>query len=99
MTVTTTEGYDSDHTALLGVDPCTVFLSEGGKLWPTRAAGIRALSSSGFAHTDLDLRLEQHRVRRLALIGMRADTCIDTTARFGQELVYHVTLVRDAIAA
>lgn len=30
---------------------------------------------------------------------MRADTCIDTTARFAQELGYHVTLVKDAIAA
>ncbi|CAM5645179.1 isochorismatase [Streptomyces canarius] len=30
---------------------------------------------------------------------MRANTCVDTTARFGQELGYHVTLVRDAIAA
>ncbi|MEU3979396.1 isochorismatase family cysteine hydrolase [Streptomyces sp. NPDC026672] len=56
-------------------------------------------SASGFAHTDLDLRLKQHRIGRIALIGMRANTCIDTTARFGQELGYHVTLVRDAVAA
>lgn len=56
-------------------------------------------SSSGFANTDLDFQLKQHRVSRIVLIGMRANTCIDTTARFGQELGYHVTLVRDAIAA
>ncbi|MDX3238893.1 cysteine hydrolase [Streptomyces sp. ME03-5709C] len=55
-------------------------------------------SSSGFANTDLDFQLKQHRVSRIVLIGMRANTCIDTTARFGQELGYHVTLVRDAIA-
>lgn len=30
---------------------------------------------------------------------MRANTCIDTTARFAQELGYHVTLIRDAIGA
>ncbi|MER5916057.1 isochorismatase family protein [Streptomyces sp. NPDC001982] len=56
-------------------------------------------SSSGFANTDLDLLLSQHRISRIVLIGMRANTCIDTTARFGQELGYHVTFVRDTIAA
>jgi nicotinamidase-related amidase len=56
-------------------------------------------SSSGFANTDLDLLLTQHRISRIVLIGMRANTCIETTARFGQELGYHVTLVKDAIAA
>lgn len=56
-------------------------------------------SSSGFANTDLDMLLKQHRVQKIVLIGMKADTCVDTTARFGQELGYHVTLVRDAIGA
>jgi nicotinamidase-related amidase len=56
-------------------------------------------ASSGFANTDLDFLLKQHHVRRIVLIGMRANTCVDTTPRFGQELGYHVTLVRDAIAS
>jgi nicotinamidase-related amidase len=56
-------------------------------------------SSSGFANTDLDMLLKQHRVRKIVLIGMKANTCVDTTARFGQELGYHVTLVRDAIGS
>jgi nicotinamidase-related amidase len=56
-------------------------------------------SASGFANTDLDVQLKQHQVSRIVLIGMRANTCIDTTARFGQELGYHVTLVRGAIGA
>ncbi|KMS88848.1 MULTISPECIES: isochorismatase family cysteine hydrolase [Streptomyces] len=56
-------------------------------------------ASSGFANTDLDFLLKQHHIRNVVLIGMRANTCVDTTARFGQELGYHVTLVRDAIAA
>ncbi|CCK24747.1 isochorismatase hydrolase [Streptomyces davaonensis JCM 4913] len=56
-------------------------------------------SASGFANTDLDLLLKQHGISRIVLIGMRANTCIDTTARFGQELGYHVTLVKDAIAS
>ncbi|MGW2709391.1 isochorismatase family cysteine hydrolase [Streptomyces sp. NPDC001356] len=60
---------------------------------------LRHWASSGFANTDLDLLLKQHDIRNLLFIGMRANTCVDTTARFGQELGYHVTLVRDAIAA
>ncbi|MGW2957938.1 isochorismatase family cysteine hydrolase [Streptomyces sp. NPDC001220] len=56
-------------------------------------------ASSGFANTDLDFMLKQHHIRKIVLIGMRANTCVDTTARFGQELGYHVTLVRDAIAS
>jgi nicotinamidase-related amidase len=30
---------------------------------------------------------------------MRANTCIDTIARYAQELSYHVTLISDAIGA
>ena len=55
--------------------------------------------SSGFANTDLDLQLKQHSVRRIVLIGMIANTCIESTGRFGMELGYHVTLVKDATAA
>lgn len=56
-------------------------------------------SASGFANTDLDFLLKQHHVSRIVLIGMRANPCIETTARFAQELGYHVTLIKDAIAA
>jgi nicotinamidase-related amidase len=55
--------------------------------------------SSGFANTDLDLQLKQYGVRRIILIGMIANTCIESTGRFGMELGYHVTLVKDATAA
>ncbi len=54
---------------------------------------------SGFANTDLDQQLKQHGIQRLVLIGMVANTCIETTGRFGMELGYHVTLVKDATAA
>lgn len=57
------------------------------------------LSASGFANTDLDLQLKQHGVHKLILIGMLANTCLETTGKFGVELGYHVTLVRDATAA
>lgn len=56
-------------------------------------------SSSGFANTNLDFMLKQHGIRKIVLIGMRANSCVDTTARFGQELGYHVTLIRDAIGS
>lgn len=55
--------------------------------------------SSGFANTDLDMQLKQHGIERLILVGMIANTCIEATGRYGMELGYHVTLVRDATAA
>ena len=55
--------------------------------------------SSGFANTDLDLQLKKHGVRKLIVVGMRANTCIESTVRFAAELGYEVTLVKDAIAS
>ncbi|ACI58391.1 isochorismatase hydrolase (plasmid) [Rhizobium leguminosarum bv. trifolii WSM2304] len=48
---------------------------------------------SGFA------RLKQKGITHVIVVGLLANTCIDTTARFAMELGYHVTLVRDATAA
>lgn len=56
-------------------------------------------TASGFANTDLDFILRQHSIEHIVLAGMRANTCIDSTARYGVELGYHVTLVKDGIAA
>lgn len=55
--------------------------------------------ASGFANTDLDLLLKQKKVTHVILIGLIANTCIESTGRFASELGYHVTLVRDATAA
>lgn len=55
--------------------------------------------SSGFANTDLDLQLKQFGIRRLVLIGMMANTCIEATGRHAAEIGYDVTLVTDATAA
>jgi nicotinamidase-related amidase len=41
-------------------------------------------ASSGFANTDLDMRLKQYAITNVVIIGMRANTCIDTTARHAQ---------------
>jgi nicotinamidase-related amidase len=56
-------------------------------------------AQSGFANTDLDQQLKQHGVESLILIGLVANTCIESTGRFAMELGYHVTLVKDATAA
>lgn len=56
-------------------------------------------TSSGFANTDLDFMLKQHRVDHIILAGLRANTCIEATGRYGVELGYHVTLAKDAVAA
>jgi nicotinamidase-related amidase len=54
--------------------------------------------ASGFANTDLDFLLKQRRIVKVILVGLLANTCIETTGRFAAELGYHVTLVRDATA-
>jgi nicotinamidase-related amidase len=56
-------------------------------------------AQSGFANTDLDAQLKLHGIRKIILVGMVANTCVESTARFGMELGYHVTLVNDATAA
>ena len=55
--------------------------------------------SSGFANTDLDFRLKQQGIVKVIVIGLLANTCIESTSRFAMELGYHVTLVKDATAA
>ncbi len=54
---------------------------------------------SGFANTDLDFRLKQRGIINVAVVGLLANTCIESTSRFAMELGYHVTLVKDATAA
>lgn len=56
-------------------------------------------AQSGFANTDLDMQLKQRGIRKLILVGVIANSCIESTARFAVELGYHVTLVPDASAA
>jgi len=54
---------------------------------------------NGFFNTDLDLQLRQRGIENIIVAGMASNTCVASTARFGAELGYHVTLVRDATAA
>jgi nicotinamidase-related amidase len=54
---------------------------------------------SGFPNTDLDLLLRQHGITHVVIVGLLANTCIESTGRYAMELGYHVTLVSDATAA
>src|SRR5260370_20662996 len=56
-------------------------------------------AQSGFANTDLDAQLTPHGIETNILFGMVATTCIDGAARFGMELGYNATLIKDATAA
>jgi nicotinamidase-related amidase len=56
-------------------------------------------NSSGFANTNLDTLLKQKGITHIVLIGLIANTCIESTGKYAAELGYHVTLVRDATAA
>ncbi len=56
-------------------------------------------AQSGFANTDLDMQLKQRGITHVVLVGVLANTCVESTGRFAMELGYHVTLVRDATAA
>jgi nicotinamidase-related amidase len=54
--------------------------------------------SSGFANTDLDLLLKRHGIHQLVVMGLVAHTCVEATVRYGAELGYEVTVVKDATA-
>lgn len=56
-------------------------------------------AQSGFANTDLETLLRQHGIDHVIVVGLLANTCIESTARFAMELGFHVTLVTDATAA
>jgi ureidoacrylate peracid hydrolase len=55
--------------------------------------------SSGFANTDLDLQLKKHGIHQLIVTGLIAHTCVEATVRYGAELGYEVTMVKDATAS
>jgi nicotinamidase-related amidase len=56
-------------------------------------------AQNGFANTDLDAQLKQHGIQKIILVGFIANSCVEATARYGMELGYHVSLIKDATAA
>ncbi len=77
----------------------------GGEFHPELLPQARDLiaqnhrTSSGFANTNLDFLLKLHNIDHVVIAGMRANTCIDTTAWYAVELGYHTTLIKNGIAA
>ena len=45
-------------------------------------------TASGFANTNLDFLLKQHSIDQVVIVDMRANICIDATARYAVELGY-----------
>ena len=79
--------------------------TQGGEWYPDFAPRDGDIVASehwgetGFAHTDLDQQLRQHGIERIILAGLTAPGCVEGTGRWGLELGYSVTLVKDATAA
>ncbi len=65
---------------------------------PGEIAAQEHWCSSGFANTDLDLQLKKHGIHKIIVIGLIAHTCVEATVRYGAELGYDVTMVKDATA-
>jgi nicotinamidase-related amidase len=81
-------------TRLPGSAPQSGFVPQEGDIIIQERWG-----QSGFANTNLDFQLKQHGITHVIVVGLLANTCIESTSRFAMELGYHVTLVRDATAA
>ena len=56
-------------------------------------------SSSSFQSTDLDYQLRQRDIQNVVIVGMTANACVESTARFSYDLGYHTTIITDATAA
>lgn len=66
---------------------------------PGDVIALEHWAQNGFANTDLDAQLKQHNIQKIVLVGFIANSCVESTARFGMELGYRVTLIKDATAA
>ena len=51
-----------------------------------------------FAHTDLDLILREHQIRKVVLCGTKTNNCIRSTVETAYHLEYDVYVVRDCVA-
>ena len=101
------DGWDHPNPNQLGVNRQQIFArgSWGGQFHPDfqphpgEVVVTEHWAQSGFANTDLDVQLKQRGITHVVLVGVVANTCVESTGRFAMELGYHVTLVRDATAA
>ena len=56
-------------------------------------------TASAFATTDLDMQLKNQGVNHIVLARLVANTCLESIGRYGVELGYHVTFLKDATSA
>jgi nicotinamidase-related amidase len=54
--------------------------------------------SSGFGDTNLDEHLLSIGVETITICGLLTNTCVESTARHGVDLGYHVSVLTDAVA-
>lgn len=59
---------------------------------------VRKTSHNAFTSTNLQQQLTARGVTELLTCGIRAEQCVETTARVGSDLGYQVTFVTDATA-
>lgn len=56
-------------------------------------------SSSSFQNTDLDYQLRQRDIQNVVIVGMTANACVESTARYAYDIGYFTTIISDATAA
>jgi len=101
------DGWDHPNPYMLGGYDRLIFAEGdwGGEWYPEFAPQEGDLiatehwGSSGFANTNLDTLLKQKGLTHVILVGLIANTCLESTGKYAVEMGYHVTLVRDATAA
>ncbi|MHA1712747.1 MAG: cysteine hydrolase family protein [Candidatus Ranarchaeia archaeon] len=54
---------------------------------------------SAFVNTDLDLILKAQQIRTLLVTGVSTNVCVESTARHGHMLDYHIVFLRDLTAS
>ncbi len=59
---------------------------------------IRKDVNSAFVGTDLELRMRQHGITRLVIVGFFTNFCVETTTRMSGNMGYDTYLVPDACA-
>jgi nicotinamidase-related amidase len=67
--------------------------------FPRSAADFIVQEHGLHVGTDLDLLLRARGIERLVICVLRANTCVDGTARYAVEIGRHVTIASDSTAA
>lgn len=57
------------------------------------------VGASAFAHSNLDMHLRAHDIRRLIIAGYALHVCVESTLRQAHDLGYAATLAEDACAS